>query len=739
VNLFEKMVSRPKAKSLLRSIGSTATFVSPSPTSQGDTPSRERKRKRLSSPLSPHDISNLWDVVEVETVDEEECTADGDGTNDNEVESEAVTLGSGVDIENLATSCNVLINESSFSTFIRDNFVCKHCLKGIQKQNLVNDRIGFASNIYWSCGTRDCPGSGNILSKPATKKLSGRYRRQHPEQPAELGDYDINRQVVLACQQSGGGARMAATFGGVLSLSRRSLWIKCFTQCEEMIAIAQIALGKIILRENLLEEIAASPWNDTIKRFMLALLMDGGWDQRASGNAYNSASGRQISVGAMTKKVCFLVYFSKRCCKCEKKVPHERELCANPLKYDQSSRAMESIGAVETVLHIWKNEPNCYVSSIVTDEDSTTRSKLSHSMKERWQAEEITDAERRYAPTKPGTLGRLKGDHGVLPLDHPAIKKLSDPIHYIKNYKSELYNLVKMPKSKSETCKADAMRLSRNMAYMCAQNIPGTPDSTFEKFEIAGEASFEHHWNNHEFCGPWCQAKSWTEEEKLKKKNKYRDKVSNQREYLQQKAVWGKFTTTERMKQIYHEHDNNKTESIHGLVTNVFLPKRSYFSRAICGQARTYLAVSIDSLGYLEYNRRLYLDLGISMSTDTANFYRQVDGRRQHDQVYQALPVRKKKRAKMKFDNIQKEMAREVKDKQKGNTYESRMMNPQIPESATSTTRTETSTPLGKEEKSEGLFCKACQTYGHMRRNSKRCRLNPRSLLYTGKCVDILR
>ncbi len=154
VNLLEKMVSRPKATSLLQSIGSTDTFVSLSPKSEGDTPWRERKRKRLSSPLSPHDISNLWDVVEVETVDKEECTEDGDGMNNNEVESEAVMLGSGVDLENLATSCNVLINEFSFSTFIRSNFVCKHCLKGIQKQNLVNDRIGFAYSFFLSLS---CP------------------------------------------------------------------------------------------------------------------------------------------------------------------------------------------------------------------------------------------------------------------------------------------------------------------------------------------------------------------------------------------------------------------------------------------------------------------------------------------------------------------------------------------------------------------------------------------------------
>jgi hypothetical protein len=44
------------------------------------------------------------------------------------------------------------------------------------------------------------------------------------------------------------------------------------------------------------------------------------------------------------------------------------------------------------------------------------------------------------------------------------------------------------------------MRLSRNLAYMIAQHTPrfDKVDCTVKKFETAGEASFEHHWNNHE-------------------------------------------------------------------------------------------------------------------------------------------------------------------------------------------------------------------------------------------------
>jgi hypothetical protein len=49
----------------------------------------------------------------------------------------------------------------------------------------------------------------------------------------------------------------------------------------------------------------------------------------------------------------------------------------------------------------------------------------------------MTKAKRRYKPKVPGNLGAKKDDHGVLPMEHLEIKKLPDPIHFVKKYKSE--------------------------------------------------------------------------------------------------------------------------------------------------------------------------------------------------------------------------------------------------------------------------------------------------------------
>jgi hypothetical protein len=49
---------------------------------------------------------------------------------------------------------------------------------------------------------------------------------------------------------------MASTFGGLTSLSRRSIWLDNFSEVEQMIGKTQICLGKKFVSSNLQEEIA---------------------------------------------------------------------------------------------------------------------------------------------------------------------------------------------------------------------------------------------------------------------------------------------------------------------------------------------------------------------------------------------------------------------------------------------------------------------------------------------------
>lgn len=83
-----------------------------------------------------------------------------------------------------------------------------------------------------------------------------------------------------------------------------------------------------------------------------------------------------------------------KCTKCERYIDHWLDICANPEKYDKSTKAMESTGAVKTVLSIRKECPNAYLVEIVMDEYLTTRFKLSHSKSELIAAGRTMEEER---------------------------------------------------------------------------------------------------------------------------------------------------------------------------------------------------------------------------------------------------------------------------------------------------------------------------------------------------------
>jgi hypothetical protein len=187
---------------------------------------------------------------------------------------------------------------------------------------------------------------------------------------------------------------------------------------------------------------------------------------------------------------------------------------------------------------------------------------------------------------------------------------------------------------------------------------------------------------------------------------------------------------------VYHEFTTHKMEQIHSLVTNVFLPNMSYYCHTICGRAITYLAVSIDLLGYYEYNRQLYLELGLEMTSITEAFYKQQDKRRETDQAYANKPERRKLQAQQRSGNINKEWQKEVINKQNCNTYQSAMMALSVVVPSSSETPRTSEAPVGNgrmNQDGDSPFCKACPNYGHQRRSSRLCPKNKKSKYYEGK------
>jgi hypothetical protein len=175
--------------------------------------------------MSPHAVRHFCQPVVAETVSKDvDCEENGvaDGATNFEVESDVdvdvdpvvervdvdPVLENINDTPNIETcfDFNLLLPEKDFFKFVLENFECRKCHARISERCFKTDRVGFATSLFWACSSLRCTTEASILAKASTKESSGTFRRKHPELPWALGDYDINRHVVLACQQSGGGS-----------------------------------------------------------------------------------------------------------------------------------------------------------------------------------------------------------------------------------------------------------------------------------------------------------------------------------------------------------------------------------------------------------------------------------------------------------------------------------------------------------------------------------------------------
>jgi hypothetical protein len=126
--------------------------------------------------------------------------------------------------------------------------------------------------------------------------------------------------------------------------------------------------------------------------------------------------------------------------------------------------------------------------------------------------------------------------------------------------------------------------------------------------------------------------------------------------------------------------------------------------------------VSIDSLGFEEYYRRLYLEVGVTMSGVTKDYFQKHDRKRKFDKEYSMLPARRTKRAKLKLDKIQTAWKLDVEDKKRGHTYRTAMGAPKVVVEQSG---------RGKRKAQEpNLFCNHCGNRDHQRRTSKKCPKN---------------
>jgi hypothetical protein len=512
--------------------------------------------------------------------------------------------------------------------------------------------------------------------------------------------------MVLALQCLGSGHAGAGIIGAMLGILPDAFHSK-WSVLEEAIGKTQVLLGNDILSENIEREKELSK-QDKYGRYLFCVSIDGGWNNRGSGRAYNSDSGHHITVGNRSGLVVALHYMSKRCSKCEmetktgKRNLHDPNVCAR--NYEGSSKGMEAHGALKSCLNLHRNH-NIVYEIIVMDDDSSTENILT------WNFEEaIKEGMMTKAPLT--AKGNKKSDNGQLPTTHPKITRLADHNHRCRCWAGKCYNHAYAKGEKSECKAADAERLKRNLTYALHQY----KGEDFETFKQMIWAVLYHHFNVHDTCGDWCRYLQNKENPEELKKLFYRCKLKNAKLYEQLLEIWKTYGSDASLRQVHHAWHTNKCESMNQFIAK-FIRKSEHLCRTIVGRARTNLAVSIDSVGYEEYYRTLFPLLNLDYDETILNTHHvRLDKQKIRKKHWSNLPAVRRRSAAARALRIRENFRKLIEDKKKGKSYKSGMNDPSKGEE-TGTGDTETGTGDTKRKRQ----CKSCGKIGHTMRSHRDC------------------
>jgi hypothetical protein len=496
--------------------------------------------------------------------------------------------------------------------------------------------------------------------------------------------------------------------------------------------VIEIALGKAIVDENMEAEVELTrqepEYTVTDGRVGLSVQGDTRWDKRSSGRTYNSDSGTTLVCGNKTQKCISLWCMSRRCSFCEAKAarrrrykednivltplqeaklnkPHQSHLC--PRNYHGSSKGMEAYGSFRCVQECWYHK-NGYVETYVMDDDSSCRAILRHGIQALFECGRISEEEAKRT--------KKENDKGILPLSHPPITVLADKNHRIRTYAKKFFELARLAMCKSRVTSGDAERLKRNFSYLCHKQTKKR--TSFRKFQRDAKAVFEHHFGDHTWCDKWCSTRRLKDKEMLMAKLRFRDKTGKDKDMYEQCLPHHQaFTTEDALKEIFHELHSNKCESLNGMITK-FIPKVKHLCRTLSNKSRTYMAIGLDSVGYEEYFRRLFILLGLEVTQTTTTHHEDLDEKRIRKRAWRKRPEVMKREAEKVFDKIWSIKEQTAKDAVKGFTYSSGMAAPKA----------------AKEENENGVaavakkkvvpICPFCDKKGHKTMSAKHCKFS---------------
>jgi hypothetical protein len=159
--------------------------------------------------------------------------------------------------------------------------------------------------------------------------------------------------------------------------------------------------------------------------------------------------------------------------------------------------------------------------------------------------------------------------------------------------------------------KPDARRLQRNFLYIIHMNC----DKSLEDLKKGTQAALEYMFNNHEYCGLWCNYLPKTDLEKKECEWRYRCKEKDAKLYQQVLAIHNKFTREPLLMELLHEHDIQENKSMNNFIRE-WVPKDSHYARTRNWEGRVTTAVGVDSIGYETHYHRALWRLGLSLTRE---------------------------------------------------------------------------------------------------------------------------
>jgi hypothetical protein len=612
---------------------------------------------------------------------------------------------------------NVVIPLSKLLEFIHSSFACKVC-KSPKHKKITVERYGIASSLYFECSkcnknSQSCRATltADLEQKWSEKPKSKKFKDAKKD-PVNASDFDLNPKLYLATQQCGGGAQEAKVMAGILGLHTDVLHGR-WGSIAETVGLKIIETGEEILEENINIEMQLSPYDEEEEKRKLSTCGDCRWDKRSSGRRYDSMSGCTCMIGCRSQLVLDIAAMSNYCIKCARKIEHEPELC--PKNVECSSKGMEAIGSAKIVGELFDNY-EAYICEYVGDDDASTKKVLRHS----W-ADEVRAGIRLEKDIPRNKDGKKKPDNGLLPIEHPEIIWQADKGHRVRQFANKLFKLSGMKVEESQCNSMDAERLKRNMSYAIRTTCASKDLSVMKK---AVESVLEHHFNNHSLCGDWCRLKKLAGDELEQEKLKYRCKEKNKQFYLQVKKIFEDFYL--QLDEMLHEWDTNIVEGMNKFFTK-FLPKDRTYAMTIENKVRLYLAVSIDSVGYLETYRRIGAKTGLTICEVHKTMSLQFDNRKSYRRMYRKTTKAKIARMRKQYQKLNVGKTKLAKDNRKGLSYSTGQCGPfaedQVQNESELTKKRKRKKTLDERMKEQ---CVHCKVWGHTRRNSSDCLENPK-------------